>query len=516
MAAPVPGQPFDPGKCAAPAQRLWKLTPNQYERTVKSLLPGAAGFGTRLAQTLAVPEKGFGNAAGVLQLGAAHAEQLYANAGELAAQAMGLYPCAGQQQSDATCARVFIADFARKAIRRPLAADEVARYAGLWTQLLPERGGRAAFFHVARAIFLSADFLFRTELGSGAEVAPGVVALTPSERASAVSYFLTDGPPDAQLLAAAEHNQLEGPEQIAVHARRLLASAPSAEGLLGFFQQHLRYGDVRDVQKEERVVKDFAGLASSMARETELFIEHVLWKEGARFDSLLTANYTIILDGSLVALYKASSMGKDEFQKRTLPPGERSGLLTQGSFLARAATANETDAVARGRFVRSTLLCQEAPPPPLNVNAVPPPPSKTLTMRERLAQHSADPTCAPCHRLMDPLGLAFENYDTLGRYRTLENGKAIDAGGMVIEFDAAEPRYGNALELGRLLARSKTARSCFVTRLYEYGHGRGAGKLDACALETLQQRFDASNGNVIELAAAIASSESFAFRSKVN
>ena len=154
--------------------------------------------------------------------------------------------------------------------------------------------------------------------------------------------------------------------------------------------------------------------------------------------------------------------------------GERAGILTQAGRMAALAKNNDTDAVARGRFVREVLLCQHLPPPPDNVDAVPPPPDGKRNQRERLSQHSADPSCASCHNLMDPLGLAFESYDGIGRYRTMDVGKSIDTAGTLTGAEPEGARFANALELGQLLAGSATANRCFVETAFRYAHGRPA------------------------------------------
>ena len=139
---------------------------------------------------------------------------------------------------------------------------------------------------------------------------------------------------------------------------------------------------------------------------------------------------------------------------------------------ATLAKDNDTDAVARGRFLREVLLCQQLPEPPANLNVVPPPPDGKRNMRERLARHSADPTCAACHKLMDPLGLAFESYDGIGRYRTTDVGKPIDTAGTLTGAAPEGATFANGLELLELLADSPDVAACFVKTAFRYGHGR--------------------------------------------
>jgi hypothetical protein len=168
--------------------------------------------------------------------------------------------------------------------------------------------------------------------------------------------------------------------------------------------------------------------------------------------------------------------------------------------------------VARGKFVRELLLCQPLPPPPANVNAVPPPPDGMRTQRERLGQHSADMSCSGCHSLMDPLGLAFERYDGLGRYRTMDVGKALDTTGKLTGAQPEGAPFNDAVELMGLLAKSPEVGRCFVSTAFRYAQGRNPEGFDRCALERLGKRFDTSNGNMIDLAVALTSDEAFFLR----
>jgi len=202
-----------------------------------------------------------------------------------------------------------------------------------------------------------------------------------------------------------------------------------------------------------------------------------------------------------------------QLRRVALDPKQRAGLLTQAGFMATFAKENDTDVVGRGKFVREMLLCQPLPPPPANVNAVPPPPDGKRTQRERMGQHSADVTCSGCHALMDPLGLAFERYDGIGKYRTTDVGQTLDTSGKLTGAEPEGAPFQDAVGLMGLLAKSPTVQKCFLETAFRYALGRAAASTDACALDRLGKRFAASGGDMIDLTVALTTDEAFFQRS---
>jgi hypothetical protein len=506
MGSPPLGAPMG---CTPPPERLWKLTPEQYTASVRALLGTTDDPGRRLVPSLAVVS-GFTNEASVLQMSQPHVDTLFELTGEIAPRLAATFRCSA---TDATCARGFVANLGKRAFRRPLTTEELDRFAGFLTREAAAHGPALAAEQLARALLLSPHFLYRLELGPE-EASGTAVALGPFERASALSYFLTNGPPDAALMTAADRNALATPEQLAGEARRILRGGGAAQGLLRFFAEHLGFEGVADVTKSKKLFPAWsATVAVDLAEETRRFIAHALWQADARLETLFTSNASFV-NQRLAAIYGVAGVTGDELRRLDLPAGQRSGLLTHGSFLARAATEEETDVVVRGKFVREVLLCQHLPSPPPDVNAVPPAPSKTLTMRERMVRHSADATCAGCHRLMDPIGLGFEHYDAGGRYRTEELGKPIDASGSFVDLEAPKTTFADAIEATRILVAAPAFRRCFTERLNAYAHGRQNAPIDACTLQALHARFEASRGNVLELAADIVASDSFVVRTR--
>jgi hypothetical protein len=193
----------------------------------------------------------------------------------------------------------------------------------------------------------------------------------------------------------------------------------------------------------------------------------------------------------------------------------RAGILTLAGFLSVQAHPDQTSPVLRGKFVRGKMLCQPPSPPPDNVDISPPDTSEAPTARERLALHlSAGSGCSGCHVMMDPIGLAFENFDAVGSYRTQENGKTIDVSGEVL--NASDPVLAGAFvgvrELSQKLAQSEQVQDCLATQWFRFASGRSETELDSCSIATLQDAFAAAGGDLVELAVAVTQTESFWYR----
>jgi hypothetical protein len=182
--------------------------------------------------------------------------------------------------------------------------------------------------------------------------------------------------------------------------------------------------------------------------------------------------------------------------------------------LALLSHSDQTAPVIRGVFVRERILCEEVPAPPPNVNAIAPDPDPTATTRERFRQHTEQPVCSSCHRLIDGIGFGFERYDQLGRYRATENGLDIDESGDVVDTQEAALNgpFAGAGELSARIAGSPRARDCLATHWYRYSFGRQETPEDSCSLDQLKQRFADSNGDLKELLVGLTQTDSFLYR----
>ncbi len=473
--------------------------------------------------------------------------------------------CLKSEPRPASCASDWIERAGRQAFRRPIGAEEKQEFIALFEAETGRAGAEAGVSAVVQSMFLSPLFLYRTEIGTGEGPQS---KLTSHEIAQAISYWLTEGPPDAALSADADAGMLADPAAREAHVMRLLAK-PTAKtlsstirlvpGLKSFFYQWLQIDP--EPAKEERIygARDdrYWGW---MEQELDAFISDHLWNRGARWDDLLTDDavypnqglvYSETYKTGIVSLPKypdgicdstffarPESCIKDPKDLGRHPStriegadkeGKQAGLLTSPLAMASQSLFDRTDAVLRGKWVRQTFLCQEIPAPPATVAAVPPPASPMLTARERFAAHSTDPSCAACHSLMDPIGYGLETYDAVGRYRThelkpdlenkglyFESGRAIDTRGsladVTVEGHHGDHAFADASELAGLLAKSDEAQRCFVSVAHAFASNRYAHPADACRRDELQADFADSGFNILALFARIATRADFVTR----
>jgi hypothetical protein len=250
-------------------------------------------------------------------------------------------------------------------------------------------------------------------------------------------------------------------------------------------------------------------LARSMREEADRFIEGIFFGGDARLGTLLTSRQTFV-DARLAELYGVVVPGPG-WQHIDLPAAQRGGLLTQGWFLAANADPLAGSPTRRGSFVRQRLFCSEIPPPPANI-----PPAEPIdpsdTTRERTQRYLAQPACAACHQLMDPLGFAFERYDSIGSFRTTEKGKTVDSSSTITGTDV-DGQPADALELEKVLARSGQVRGCVARSWFELAVGRRAvDEVDRCTLDELERTMKTSDGDLRALMLAVAGSVAFRTR----
>jgi hypothetical protein len=317
--------------------------------------------------------------------------------------------------------------------------------------------------------------------------------------------------PDDELFEAARNDQLETRAEIAAQAERLLASPPGKAMFAHFHREWLNLDAVLKVVRDPAVYSGFSEQTPQLLfTETERFIEHVLFRSSGTFEELLTARYTLA-NAEVAAYYGLSGPTSEEYERVELS-AQHAGLLTQGGLLAQHAHALSTSPVNRGKFVRETFLCQTTPPPPDDADVTLPELDPNLTTRQRFARHSEDPVCSGCHSLMDPVGLAFENFDPSGRFRELENGLPIDASGELIMTDV-DGAFTGVGELGERLVASEQVATCMTRQWLRYAMGRGETWQDACTLAKLADAFDASDHSILALARAMVDTDAFLYLS---
>jgi Protein of unknown function (DUF1592)/Protein of unknown function (DUF1588)/Protein of unknown function (DUF1595)/Protein of unknown function (DUF1585) len=398
--------------------------------------------------------------------------------------------CSGDETA---CARAFVQSFGKRAFRRPVdqleEGDLLALYGKLRTDPEMTYDFKGALGVLVEAILQSPGFIYRWERGLQAPLVDGkLVKYDSYEVASRLSYFLWSSMPDDALLAAADANQLSTPDQVAAQAARLLAD-PRADLVLGdFASQWLELTPLPALVKDTGVFPGFTpALRDAMQAETLAFTRDVLRGATPTFTSLLTANYTI----AQPALAQYYGVTADASGRADLSGTGRLGLLTQASVMSVKGNSYRTSPVRRGKFVLNRMLCSSVPPPPANVVPDLPAPDKNKTLREQMAEHRTNPTCAACHDSMDPLGFAFEHFDGAGKFRELDGTQAIDPSGSV-SLDGATVSFKDAADLAKLLAASPEAQHCFTRQWLRYALDRFEQDADSAAAKYLEDGYVAA------------------------
>jgi len=495
---------------------LRRLTPAEYDHTVRDLLGTQARYGERFASDPVVD--GFDNNAASLQVSPLLAEQLRVAAEALATEATTptaigrIVPCTPTSATDLVCARRFVESFGLRAFRRPLAPEEVTRYTNLHQSIAVGEGFAEGVEAVVTAMLQSPHFLYRTELGVAT---PSGYALTPWEIASELSYLITGTMPDAALFEAARTGALTTPAQIEAQARRLLGTPAAREALRRFVAQWLDVDRLASVPKDAGTFPSFtAAVRSSLRGEFDRYVDAVLAHPGATLPELLTSGFTFV-DATLATFYGLSPTGVPDaqgFRRIDLLPRQRIGVLTLGAVQATHARPNASSPVHRGRLVRERLLCQPLPPPPPGVDAQPPDPDPRRSVREQYAMHSSVRPCVDCHRLIDPIGFAFEFFDGVGRHRTMDAGQTIDGRGEIVGSRSSDRMVRDVRELVTHLAASPEVHDCFARQLFQYAYASRPTEQTACALGEVQARFRASRLSLDELLRALVRSVHFVRR----
>ncbi len=468
--------PVDPGRVT-----IRRLNRAEYDNTVHDLLgtaqtPGATTFPSD------APQLGFDNN-GDLQTLSPEQFSLYQQAAEsLAAEAMtvgsperaALITC--DLTSGASCAQNLITTIGMRAFRRPLTPAEVSTFVALMATAAQAGATTDVQFRTVLEAFLqSPNFLFRPEIDANpTSLTPHL--LGPYEEASRLSYMVYRSMPDQALFTAAAAGTLSQPSDVQSQLQRMLADPKSAFAQT-FVSQWLGTGIVTSESFDATLFPEFnPSLATSMGLEvTDFFNEFV--QQNDPVTQLMTANFSYI-DNNLATFYGIPAVAGTGLTRTTLNTPQRGGgLLTMAGVLAVTSYPVRTSVVKRGAWVLSQLLCAPPPPPPANVPPFPTGPITATTQKAILAQHRADPACAGCHDSMDNIGIAMENYDAVGAYRTEENGTPIDASGMFAgaiaePTGATGPSFTGAVQLAAAVAGDARFTPCVAQNALTYALGR--------------------------------------------
>lgn len=502
-----------PGAVFAPAPAsLRKLTVEQYRNSVGDLLGPGMTLSTELEPDTA--QNGFyAIGAAKATISPAAAEKFEQAAYALASRALApdkrarILPCTPAAGVDTTCARTFVKQFGRRAFRRPLSDAEIARYVTIADSSAAALKDFYAGLEFALAgILQSPNFLFRAELG---EVDPSSTARKRYgnyELAARLSYALWNTTPDETLLTAADSGALTG-TGLAASVDRLLEDPRALAALDNFHSERLGLSELATLDKDATV---YSGMTDELRGALKADVLRT-FAELAGGDFLDVFDTRVVFANAALAGIYGLSNKPTGMQRLELPSdGRRVGLLGKPAFLALNAHATETSPTLRGKFLRERVLCESIPAPPPNVVPVLGEPNPNApTMRDRLRAHATDPSCSSCHLQMDPLGLALEHFDAIGRYRADDHGHALDVSGML---DGES--FNGAVELANLLRDDPRSAECLVRQAYRYMLGHVETPSEEPAIAALVAQFGASQHAVTGLLRALVMSDAFRYTAK--
>jgi hypothetical protein len=383
------------------------------------------------------------------------------------------------------CAKRILTTLMHRAYRRPVTAADLQMPLKFYQEARKEGGFESGIEMALSAVLVSPEFLFRVEQDP-AGVAPNTAyRISDLELASRLSFFLWSSIPDDELLDLAVAGKLSTPAVLEKQVRRMLSDSRSRALVNNFAEQWLYLRNLASTTPDMRLFPDFDdNLRRAFRKETELFFESIMREDRSVLD-LLNANYTF-LNERLAKHYGIPNIYGSRFRRIALPENSaRGGLLRHGSILTITSYATRTSPVIRGKWILDNILGIPPPPPPPDVPALKENTGagvKSLSIRERMAQHRDNPACSGCHQLMDPVGFSLENYDAVGRWRTVDDGKSIDVSGSLPDGSKFEGASGLQMAL---LSRPENFATTLTEKLLTYGLGRGVEPYDGPAVRKI-------------------------------
>jgi hypothetical protein len=525
----VPSRPLDvrlpdndvifaePGPYQPHAPRLRRLTKRQYTNSVHDIV-GEWVVVPRALEPDTVSEGSSSVGASESSISQRGTEQYESAAFDIAEQALrnparraSVVLCTPNAVQDPACAANFVQSMGRKLWRRPLTMAETTRLVSIannGAMVLNDfyRGLEYAF----AALLQAPDFLFRVELGTPRAAPVMDRRYERYELASRLAFFLWDGPPDDALLSAAESGPAIEGAALSAQVTRMLQSPKARRGFEAFVIDWLRLDELDGLSRDARLFPSFAADFGPSAREEVLRTALMFaFDRDSDFRELLTTRETWV-NRRLASVYGVAFPTRDApptaFERVEFSPTQpRRGLLGMAAFLLLQAHPTNTSPTLRGKFVRELLLCEAMPAPPVGVNtAIPEPSMQARTLRERLMMHQQVPSCRGCHIQMDNIGLGFENFDALGRYRRQDNGVEIDPAGT---FDGIP--YADPVDLATVLRGHYEFPRCLASRVYRHAWGAHDQEPQRAELERLVTAFASSGYRFQALLSAVANGEAF-------
>src|SRR5262245_46413439 len=408
------------------------------------------------------------------------------------------------------CAKRIVSTLARRAYRRPVTDADVAPLMAFYAEGRRDGSFDRGIELATRAVLVSPKFVLRVERDP-AGMAPGSsYRVSDVDLASRLSFFLWSSIPDEELLDLASRGQLSKPAVLDAQVRRMLADSRSQALVDNFAGQWLHIRNLRNTTPDKNDFPDFDdNLRQAFERELELFVGSIITEDRSVLD-LMTADYTFVNE-RLAKHYRIPNVYGPDFRRVALKQDARRGLLGKGGVLTLTSHADRTSPVVRGKWILDNLLGTPPPPAPAVVPPFPEEqPGVPTTVRARMEQHRSNPACAGCHRVMDPLGLALENFDAVGAWRTRESGIAIDASGVLTDGTKID---GVAALRDALVKRPDVLVGTMTEKLMTYALGRTLEHQDMPAVRAIVRAAARDDYRFSSLVRGIVSSVPFQMRS---
>ncbi len=419
------------------------------------------------------------------------------------------------------CSRAFLSHVGRQLFRRPLEAAELDRWVAKAVELAQPDAWEG--LRLALAGMLQApSFLYRVELGEPNPDKPGELRLNGYEMASRMSFLLWNTGPDSALLDAAEGGELDTAEGLRAHTERLLSSPRAKVAMQAFFAQYLDLGKLGTVTRNQENYPLYTpGIQAAMRLEVEKIVDDLVFGQRGDMRSLFSTHRTFV-NPDIAAIYGITpdftNADANGFVAVDLDPnGPRAGILTFSAYLTMNAHETQTSPTTRGKYIRERVLCQEVTPPPTDVDTdiTPPPNGEPETMREHLEKHRENPQCAGCHAFIDPPGLLFEHFDSIGAYRSEQPalGHYLGDGSPTYPIDSSGDLDGEPLEdaddLAAVLADDERVGRCIVKQLFRHSLGRIDSDGEEPAIDDLDGHFAANGYDFQKMLVTLITHESF-------
>ena len=420
-----------------------------------------------------------------------------------------IFVCRPTARNADACARTILVSLARRAYRRPVTADEVGTLLAFYKTGASGGTFDAGIQAALTRILTDPNFLFRIERDPDG-AAPGTIyRISDIELASRLSFFLWSSIPDDGLLDLASRGMLKDPVVLEREVRRMLRDPRSNALVTNFFGQWLYVRGVRTHKPDQIGYFEFdENLRNAFIRETELFLDSQIREDRSVLD-LLTANYTF-LNERLARHYGIPNVYGSHFRRVTFSDDRRAGILGQGSILTITSYNNRTSPVVRGKWLLENILGTPPPPPPPNVPLLKEDQGDHPTsMRARMEQHRRNPVCANCHAKLDPLGFALENFDAVGRWRTVDGDATVDPSGSLPD---GTPFAGPAEFRQALLKHREEFVTTLTQKLMTYGLGRGIDSPDMRAVRAVVRETAAHDYKWLDLVLNVVKSMPFQMR----